>query len=323
MLTMNDEGWGPASQSTDGATVAVIVNYRTADATVVAVKALQASVIGPSAIIVVDNGSGDGSGSRIAAGVEGFHLIEVAENLGFAAGCNAGIRDALGRGAGRVLLLNADAVVSPSAIGEMERLLESDERLGIVGPVVVSKQPPGQIESYGIRYSRRTGRMWNLDFGNSLSSVVRSARRDVDAVSGCAMLVKRVVFERIGLFDEDYFFGFEDIDLCLRTRDVGFLSAVTGTATVEHEAHISIGRRSDQRVYFATRNHLLLADRRSGTRSLITRWFQTTSILGLNLANAVVSRDVSPLGGLRGFVRGARDHFSGRYGQAPSGNWRT
>jgi GT2 family glycosyltransferase len=155
--------------------------------------------------------------------------------------------------------------------------------------------------------------MWNQNAGSLLSGIARPERCDVDAVSGCAMLIKRKVFERVGLFDENYFFGFEDIDFCLRARTAGFQSAVVG-ALVEHEGQASIGRASPTRIYFATRNHLLLAQRCSDSQSLPARWFQTTSILGLNFARALRSSEVSPLGGLRAFVLGARDHFAGQYG---------
>jgi GT2 family glycosyltransferase len=298
-----------------GPTVAVIVNFRTAERTVAAVRSLQESEPPVSSIIVVDNGSGDGSAGYIRAAADGVHVIEQAENGGFAAGCNAGIRAALEGGAGRVFLLNSDAVVLPTAMPAMERLIGSDDRLGIVGPIVVSTSPAGQIESAGIRYSRRTGRMWNHDFGKPLDAVTKLTRRDVDAVSGCAMLIRGETFERVGLLDEDYFFGFEDIDFCLRARTDGFLAAVAGTALVKHEGQSSIGRQSGRRIYFATRNHLRLAGRSSPLQSSSARWLQTTSILALNLARAVTTPQVALLDGLGGFFTGARDYFTGSHGR--------
>jgi GT2 family glycosyltransferase len=292
---------------------AIIVNFRTGEETIRAVQSLKASTVPVTGIIVVDNGSDDGSGRRLSKALAGCRVMEEPTNRGFPAGCNIGIRSALDDQADCVLLLNPDATVSPTALAEMLQMFAADPQVGIVGPVVVRPAPNGAIESFGISYSLRSGRMRNLDFGRSLSSVDRVRRRDVDAVSGCAMLIKRAVFDRIGFLHEDYFFGFEDIDFCLRARAVGFQSAVV-SALVEHEGHASIGRASTTRTYFATRNHLLLAQRSSGSQSIPRRWFQTMSILGLNFAHALRSPEVSRLGSVRAFVLGARDHFAGRYG---------
>jgi GT2 family glycosyltransferase len=305
-----------SARAPKGPTVAVILNFRTAGAAIEAVRSLQRSTTPVSSILVVDNGSGDGSPQRIAS-VPGIEVIEEPENRGFSAGCNVGIRRALERGAERVLVLNADVVVAPDSHGEMERVLDSDGNIGIIGPIVVSKGRPGIVESYGIGYSPRTGRMRNLDFGKTLSSTDRAERRVVDAVSGCTMLIKRDVFERAGLFNEDYFFGFEDIDLCLRARAVGFLSAVSGRTVVEHEGQASIGRQSDRRIYFATRNHLLLGRRSNPARTPPLRWLQTATILGLNLGYVLFSSETPRIAGLRAFARGARDHFAGRFQAGP------
>jgi GT2 family glycosyltransferase len=124
------------------------------------------------------------------------------------------------------------------------------------------------------------------------------------------MLIRRAVFDSIGLFDPDYFFGFEDVDFCLRARGAGLLTVATGAAIAEHEGQASIGRRSARRISFATRNHLLLASRRFQRRSTGARWFQTVAILGWNLAHVLFSSDVPLRQGWRGFLNGAHDYFS-------------
>jgi GT2 family glycosyltransferase len=295
-------------------TAAVIVNFRTADATVAAVRSLLASDPPVTSIFVVDNGSGDDSASRIRSSVNGIRLIEASANRGFSAGCNIGIRSALQSGADRILLLNPDACVSRAAVAEMTRLLNRGDKLGIVGAIIVSKSKPATIESAGISYSQMTGRMWNRDFRSQLGSQTLGARETVDAVSGCAMLVARAVFDRIGFFDEDYFFGFEDVDFCLRAQAAGIEIAIAGDATVEHEGHASIGHASPRRIYFAARNHLLLSGRNPVRTSMLSRWLRTGSILTLNLTHALFSSDVRRLDGLRAYVNGVQDHLTGRYG---------
>jgi GT2 family glycosyltransferase len=131
------------------------------------------------------------------------------------------------------------------------------------------------------------------------------------------MLIKREVIERIGMLTEEYFFGFEDLDFCLRARIAGFRTACVGTVVVLHEGSVSIGRKSLRRIYFATRNHLLLASRLSTRRSPFASGAQAVAIVTLNLAHVLVTSDVPFQNGLRGLVRGVRDHIAGRYGPGP------
>ena len=297
-------------------TIAVVLNYRTADDTIRSVQSLQSGTSSPSLVIVVDNASGDGSPARIAASLPAVRLIEEKSNVGFSAGCNTGIREALRLGAARVLLLNADAVVSATALAAMEHVVDEDSAIGIVGPIVLSMSRPQLVESSGIRYSPGTGRMWNAGFGRALPPTPQPSRIGTDAVTACAMLVRRDVFDRVGLFDDDYFFGFEDLDFCLRAAEAGFHTVVAGEAIVEHKGHASIGRTSRRRVYFATRNHLLVAHRRALRKRSLTGWVQTGTILCLNLVHTLFSSEVSGLDGFRAFVRGARDYFAGRFGDS-------
>ena len=88
----------------------------------------------------------------------------------------------------------------------------------------------------------------------------------MDGVSGCLMLVRREVFTAIGLLDEDYFFGFEDLDFCLRARASGFATILARNSAVLHEGGKSMGAESPRRLYFGARNQLLLARRTDRAR---------------------------------------------------------
>jgi GT2 family glycosyltransferase len=294
-------------------TIAVFLNYRTPHDTIRAVRSLQESESKPAAIIVVDNASNDGSRELLESNLRDIHLIAADRNGGFSEGCNIGIREALARGGRRVLLLNSDTLVPPDMLGTLEQALDADLNLGIVGPVIVSMSDPGQVQSMGISYTQSTGRMRHQGFGARRSPATASAR-DVDGISGCAMLIRRELIERIGLLTEDYFFGFEDLDFCLRARAAGFRTACVDTATVLHEGSVSMGRQSGQRIYFATRNHLMLAHRFAGRRTAVSRWFQCSAILALNLAYVLKGSEVPRRAGLAAFVAGVRDYFAGRFG---------
>jgi len=295
-------------------TVAVVLNFRTACETVQAVQTLAASCSPVAATIVVDNASGDGS-ATLRANLGDAHLVQAERNDGFAAGCNQGIREAMRLGADRILLLNSDARVLPDALGALELALDQNPHVGIVGPRVVERADPGVVQSLGMRYTLTTGRMRHHGFGRRYDALTTPALREVDGVSGCAMLVRRAVFEQVGLFFEDYFFGFEDLDLCLRARAAGFATACVGSSVVAHEGSVSIGRASAQRIYYATRNHLLLAARISPPGPPVSHWIRTTSIVVLNLVFVLTRSEVPRREGLSAFRRALADHRARRYGR--------
>ena len=295
-------------------TVAVTLNHRTPRETARAVESLRQGSPSLAGIIVVDNASGDDSVSLLRD-LPDVRLIVADRNGGFSAGCNLGIREALRLGAKRVFLLNSDALVSPDTVTLLAEALAADARFGIAGPIILEGSQPESVQSLGIRYSRTTGRMRHLGHGEPRVGGPRDARV-VDGVSGCAMLIRQEVFAAVGLLAEEYFFGFEDLDFCLRAQAAGFATVCVGAATAWHEGSVSIGRRSALRAYFATRNHLLLASRASAHRSRAARGMLAATVATLNLAHVLVAAEVPRLEGLRGFARGLQDHLAGRYGPA-------
>jgi N-acetylglucosaminyl-diphospho-decaprenol L-rhamnosyltransferase len=114
--------------------------------------------------------------------------------------------------------------------------------------------------------------------------------------------------------DEDFFFGFEDLDFCLRARKAGFATILVGAATAYHEGSRSIGADSPRRFYFATRNHLLLASLTSQPTGRVRTLYRTSSILMLNAAYAVRATGGSFPNRLRAVARGTGDYFRGRFG---------
>lgn len=291
----------------------VILNYRTPAETIAAVAAVRRMASGSTGILLVDNASNDGSVERFQAELPDVSVIVAERNGGFSAGCNLGIAEALRQGADRVLLLNSDAVVTPDMLDTLGRALDEHPHLGIVGPLVVSGN---RVESAGIAYGR-SGRMRHASYGVAASALAPFGIRVVDGVSGCAMLIRKDVFDRVGLLTEEFFFGFEDLEFCLRARDAGFQTACVGTAVVDHKGNTSIGRISARRIYFASRNHLLLASRRAGGQGAMRRWSEAAWIVALNVAHAAFTSDVPRIAGLKAAIRGTRDHIARRYGAAP------
>lgn len=299
---------------TASSVAAVVLNFRTPDQTWLSVRSLQTSFTPPGRILVVDNGSADGSVQALEGRLTDVDILANAVNLGFPGGCNVAIREALDRGAEYILLANSDVVLAPDALGLLLAEMQRDPRIGIAGPLLVSRQEPGWIASAGIRYSRRTGRMRQLEAGTARAAAAADGLprpRVVDAVSGCVMLIRSAVFERTGLLDEAYFFSFEDIDLCLRAGDAGFRTACVRAAVAYHEGGGTIGSRSARRVYFATRNHLRL---QAWSGPGASRPLRAALVVALNAAYVVSAPEAPLVAGLAAVARGTWDHLRGRYG---------
>ena len=204
----------PAARMPARRITAVVLNYAAADETVMAVRSLLASRRTVDELVVVDNDTTPTCQDLLSSVRARITYLPTGRNLGFSGGMNVGIRHALERGATDLLLVNSDVIVPPDALGGLLRVLGASRSAAIVGPVVMSRGEPDRVGSLGMRYHRATGRMRHIGVGQRLTS--RPADSPVDAVSGCFMLIRREVFERVGLFDEEYFFSFEDLEFCQR-----------------------------------------------------------------------------------------------------------
>lgn len=293
---------------------AVVVNYRTPDETLRALASLRQSARALDDVLVVDNASGDGSIDRLRAFAPGATVLASSSNLGFSGGSNLGIREALARGADMVLLVNSDAVLPPDCAGRLESVLAAWPGAGVAAPVLVSREDPDHVLAAGVRFSPATGRMRLVACGAPHRP---RPTTEVDAVTGCVMLIAREVLERVGLLDEAYFFSFEDLDFCLRARRAGFACLCVGDAVALHDGSRTIGRGAPARLYFATRNHLRAAAR-GAPAGPVHRRLRAAVIVGLNLLHALVTPEAPRAAGVRAVLRGAWHHARGRYGPGPA-----
>ena len=152
-------------------------------------------------------------------------------NLGFARGVNVGIREALKKGAEAVLLLNQDTKVEKDFLFS---LLENPA--DIVGPVIKFRRGGKWVYDFGGRINWWLGRNKHIE-----KFSIFNFQFSIDYVSGCAMMIRRGVFEKIGLFDERYFLYFEDADFCLRAKKAGFKIAIEPKSVIVH--YLKEGRK--------------------------------------------------------------------------------
>lgn len=297
-----DRARGPRHH--DRRVAAVVLNYGTPAETATAVAWLAMADPPLAATIVVDNGDGAGIGAALADAAA-VTVLATGGNLGFAGGCNAGIRAALDAAADAVLLVNSDVAVPPST---MRHLLDAlAGAAGIVGPIVRDRAHPDVIQSAGIDLDAASGRMLNR------KTLPDAAAAPPDAVSGCAMLVDRRVFDAVGLLPEGYFFGFEDIAFCQQAADAGFSVRVSPAASVLHAGGATMGTSPD-RLYYGARNHLRLADAMPA-RSPVHRSARAAAIVAYSVAYAVRAKGASLASRLWAVGQGVLDFGRGRHGR--------
>jgi len=208
-------------------------------------------------VVVVDNGSTDGSPAAIRKRFPEVTLIETGENLGYAGGNNVGLRHALAQGAGYALLLNNDTEVAPDFLRRLVEAAQSDPQIGVAGPMIYYYDQPEVIWSAGGAIDWQRGKTWMVGLDERDSGQFGTVPREVDFVTGCALLVKRPVLEQAGLLDERFFVYYEEVEWCVRARRTGFKIVHVPQARIWHK--ISPGAQADSPLvhYYMTRNRLL------------------------------------------------------------------
>lgn len=231
-------------------------------------------------ILVVDNGSTDGSQERLQGAWPDVEFLQTGANLGYAGGNNAGIRVALARGAAAVWLLNNDARVAPDCLTHMVAALAADSRTGVVGSKVYYLDRPRVIASAGGTVDFGRGGATHHIGKDTLDRGAFETAATVDYVPGCSMLVRGETFATIGLLDENYFLYFEDADFCLRARASGVTVRYEPRAVVWHrEGAQQGGVYSRTFVYYFLRNRLYFVRRFAPRAMWRCHWLQLRMLL--------------------------------------------
>lgn len=238
--------------------VITVLNWNRASDTIECVDSLQNLVYPSFEIVVVDNASTDGSVPALEHKFPALKINRNSRNLGYAGGNNVGIRYALDHGADYILLLNNDTVVDKDLVRDLVSVIQREPQAGIVSPTIYDYREPKKVWFAGASIDWETGESPHAGLGERDSGQFNRVI-EVDCVTGCAMMVSRAVFERVGLLDPDYFLYYEDTDLCVRAAKAGFKSYCVQTAKVWHKESSSTQANlgSDLHAYYHTRNRLL------------------------------------------------------------------
>lgn len=235
---------------------AVVLNWNLAPDTIMCIKSLEAAGLPLAQLILVDNGSTDGSLDQLVQAFD--HRIKyapLAENLGFAGGTNRGIRHALQAGAEWVLLINNDTYVASTFFRELATAVQEQPHWSIISPMILYADEPDTIWSVG---ERRIGPtlLTRARLRNHRAPEQFPPYLAADSVNACAMLVHRKVFSRIGGFDEAYFMYAEDVDFCWRAQQAGFQMGIATRARMWHKVSRSTGIYHPQSRYWRIRNQI-------------------------------------------------------------------
>ncbi len=231
-----------------GPSIAVIVlTWNGRALTLECLASLEAVTTPNVRVMVVDNASTDGTVDAIRDRYgDRVTVVATGANLGFAGGNNAGIRRALDEGADFILLLNNDTRVDPAFLDALVGPMPGAPEVGITGPKIYYDSPPDRLWFAGGAISMWRGTARHIGIRETDRGQYDTPR-SVDYISGCALLTRRAVFERVGLLDESYTAYFEDADLCMRARRAGFEIRYVPAAKVWHKISASTGGQLSRR----------------------------------------------------------------------------
>jgi GT2 family glycosyltransferase len=213
-----------------------------------------------NAALVVDNGSSDGSVTALELEFPEVSVLALPENRRFAGGNNAGLKDALERGADAVMLLNNDTEADPGLCERLLLALEQDPSAGAAAPLIYFAPPSQEIWYAGGRCVPEFGFTAHRGLRTRDDGRFRSVER-TGYLTGCCLLATRAAWERVGPLDERYYIYAEDADWCLRARAAGFKLLFVPTARLWHKVSSTTGAASYFKIYQRSRANLTLFSR--------------------------------------------------------------
>lgn len=290
-------------------TAALLLNWQQPDLTLQCLRDLLAVDDEPMAVLVIDNGSGDGSAATLASALpsldKGRHRVEFAalpDNLGFTGGMNHGIRWAEANGFPFTLVLNNDLRLAKDFLRPLVEVLANDPGVAAVGPTVL--QSDGSVWAEG----------GEVGFGPNVLRLIRQGRSPrprsagpeaVQFLPGACVLCRTAALTAVGGFDDRYFMYWEDVDLCDRLRERGGRIVWLPWVRVEHLGGLSSGGgRSPLRKFLMACN----AVRYLRARGTAKGWAALVLFDVLLWPLALVSGPRAALAKLRGTFAGLRGH---------------
>lgn len=231
-------------------TAVIIPHFNQLEHTRACCKSLDAQQGEACRILVIDNASTAHAPAALTEACPRGEVLRMEENLGFAGGVNAGIREALkDPGIRYFWVLNNDTLCPPDTLKQLRATLEMSPCTGLAGcRMIEGKGTPGEKM---VSAGKRLLRPW-------LVPINPKPGQKPDYLSGACLLIRRELLEDIGLFDESYFFFFEDADFSLRAKQAGWTLAVCDEALIEHKGSATIRSLKEQQAMWYRSGHIRL-----------------------------------------------------------------
>lgn len=219
----------------------ILLNYNGVNDTLECVKSLEAINYNNYEIVIVDNCSTDNSFSILKEKFANkHHVISSGRNGGFAFGNNIGISYALKKGADYVLLINNDTIVEANFLDELVNTMESNEYYGITTGLILNYYNKNLVWYAGGEIN------WNRFYGyhcyeNEDIDKLNLYEREVTFATGCLMLIRREVIDRLGGLPEEYFMYYEDVDYCANIQENRYKICFNPKSVIYHKISASSG----------------------------------------------------------------------------------
>ncbi|MGH9812052.1 MAG: glycosyltransferase family 2 protein [Candidatus Acidiferrales bacterium] len=287
--------------------VAVIVlNWNNWAVTAECLESLRRLTYPNARVLLVDNGSSDDSERILREKFSDVEILQTGSNLGYAGGNNAGMRRALELGADYLCLLNNDVVVEPGFLEPLVAAMEADPRLGIAGGLQCGYHDRRLIQNSGAYFSFLTGRVRNANAGEADRGQC-DRQKEVDFISGAALLARAEMARSIGLLDDTFFMVCEDADWCLRARRAGWSVRFVPGSKIFHKERATRGSQPGMNWYYVPRNQIWLVRRHGSTAQAAVFALLCLGYLGpRQVLGRLLKREAH---NLRPLLRGLRDGF--------------
>ena len=285
---------------------ALVLNYNGKDVTLLTLESLLAMDYPACDVVVVDNGSNDGSWEAVEEAFPQVRQVKVPENHGISFGMNFGLRWVLEHDHDYALILNNDIEVAPDMLTEMIKVAESDPKIGCVGPKSYYYSDRQRIWSAGgiLRFKESVTRErgdGHLDEGQF------DEDREVDYVNGCAMLVRREALQQTGLWDPTYFLCVEDADWCVRMKRHGYSCHYAHRAKLWHMISQSTGTYKPGRTFHTGRSTAIFVRRYANSWQWMTfLLFISAAIPAAWVRELFRGNQAAAVAKLRGILAGMR-----------------
>lgn len=292
----------------------ILLQWNNSTVTVECLESLRKVTYSNKRIILIDNGSTDGSLQEIRKWIEqnkegdSIDIIPLENNRGFTGGNNVGIEFALRNNADYVLLLNNDTIVTPDFLSTLIETASQNNNIGAAGCKITYYPATSKIWFNGGRIDYFRGAFYGI---NKDSEGIKPS----DFITGCTMLLPASVLKKVGILDERFFLGTEDIDLSYRIKDAGYKLLVNSDAVIHHKVSLTQGGRySPTYQYYFHRNRMIFfSERLSGLKKISFFVFQFIFIIPAWIfIQLIKGRGKAIRAALQGYVDYARGK-TGRY----------